>query len=278
MIESADAIKVRNISKSYIKYRTNMQKIQHLLFNREAGTRIEVLHDVSFDIKKGEKVGIIGRQQSGKSTLMRVLAGIIRPDSGSVQLIGSTTEILDIRLGFDNAMTGRDNYMIMSTALGWDENAIEMHEASVFEFAGLTEEIDEPIRTYKKGCAARLGFATATEIRDDIILFDASLAFGSKSWNRACMNRMKEFISGDTTFVMVVNKISDAAKLCDRGIVIHEGMLVYDGAYTDAIEYFRKNCRQISRKAELEALEEPSADEMAEDMSSDDDSGDDDDV
>ena len=274
MSEEKAAIQVRDISKSYIKYKTNMQKIQNMLLKKEAGTKIEVLHDVSFDIMKGEKVGIIGRQQSGKSTLMRIMAGIVRPDSGEVDTFGSTTAILDTRLGFDNAMTGRDNYMIMSTALGRDADTIKEHEAGVFEFTGLTEEMDEPVRTYKKGSAARLGFATATEIKDDIILFDANLSFGTKTWNKVCMNRMMEFIAGDTTFVMVVNKISDAAKLCTRGIVIHDGCLVFDGAFADAIDYFRANCKQISRKPEFEALEEPPA-EMALDDTDQDDEDDD---
>lgn len=250
------AISAKHISKSYRQYRTNMQKIGFLLFKRDTGEKVEVLQDISFDIKKGEKVAIIGRQQSGKSTLMRILAGIIRPDSGKVKTRGGLITNLDNRLGFDAAMTGRDNYIVMSTARGWSYEMIKEHEDSVFEFAKLTEKKNEPMKTYKKGSANRLGFAAATEIGNDIYIYDGNLSFGNKVWNEACASRLKKLIEGDTTFVMAVNKLADGARLCERGIVIHEGVVVYDGPYADAADYFRKNCRQTSRKIETEFQDE----------------------
>lgn len=256
MGKAKTAIRVRHISKSYRQYKTNMQKIGFLLLKRDTGIRTEILRDISFDIKKGEKVAIIGRQQSGKSTLMRVMAGVIRPDSGKLTVNGGLTAILDNRLGFDAAMTGRDNYIVMTSALGWTSEMIKEHENSVFEFAKLTEEKNEPLKTYKKGAPSRLGFAAATEIGNEIFLYDANLSFGSKVWNNACINRLKQLIDGDTTFVMAVNRLATGAKLCERGIVIHEGVKVFDGPYAEAVDYFRSNCRQSSRKIELEALNE----------------------
>lgn len=256
MGKAETAIRVKHVSKSYRQYKKNMQKIGFLLLNRDTGIKTDVLQDISFDIKKGEKVGIIGRQQSGKSTLMRIIAGVIRPDSGKVKISGGLTSILEVRLGFDAAMTGLDNYKVMTTALGWSSEMIKEHEDSVFEFAKLTDEKDETLRSYKKGAPTRLGFAIATEMGNDIILYDGPLSFGSKIWNKICINRLLKLIDGDTTFVMSVNKLVDGAKLCERGIVIHEGELVFDGPYADAVDYFRKNCRQSSRKKEVEAVNE----------------------
>lgn len=256
MGKAETVIRVKNISKSYRQYKTNMQKIGFLLLKRDTGIRIEVLQDISFEIKKGEKVAIIGRQQSGKSTLMRILAGVIRPDSGRVKIKGGLTSILDNRLGFDAAMTGRDNYIVMSIARGWTGEMIKEHEDSVFEFAKLTEVKNEPLKTYKKGSANKLGFAAATEIGNDVYLYDASLSFGSKIWNEACISRLRKLIEGDTTFVMAANRLADGAKLCERGIVIHEGLVVFDGPYADAVDYFRKNCRQKAKKIETEVQEE----------------------
>ncbi|MBQ6440333.1 MAG: ATP-binding cassette domain-containing protein [Mogibacterium sp.] len=256
MGKAETAIRVRHVSKSYRQYKTNMQKIGFLLLKRDTGIRTDVLQDISFDIKKGEKVGIIGRQQSGKTTLMRIIAGVIRPDSGKVKISGGLTSILEVRLGFDAAMTGLDNYKVMTTALGWSSEMIKEHEDSVFEFAKLTDEKDETLRSYKKGAPTRLGFAIATEMGNDIYLYDGPLSFGSKIWNKICINRLLKLIDGDTTFVMSVNKLADGAKLCGRGIVIHEGELVFDGPYADAVDYFRKNCRQSSRKKETEAMNE----------------------
>lgn len=253
-------ISARHISKSFRQYKSNFQKIKFLLLMKDAGTRIDVLEDVSFDIKKGEKVGIICRQQSGKTTLMRILGGIIRPDSGKVKTEGGVTSILDFRLGFEPSMTGRDNLMIMGTALGWTPEMIKEHEDWVFRYTGLTDVKNEPLKTYKKGSAARLGFAMATAVRNDIVIFDANLTLGGNAWNAAALKRMQEFITEDMTFVMAANRIATAAKLCERGIVIHEGKVVFDGPFADAVDYFRSNCRSTSQKSKTGNLEE-SADE-----------------
>lgn len=250
------AIRAKHIKKSFRQYKKNMQKIRFLLLMREAGERTEVLNDISFEIKKGEKVGIIAHSLSGKSTLMRILARIIRPDSGKIQVNGEIVPILDYRLGFDNAMSGRDNYIRMSSALGRTTEEIKELEDSVFEFAKLSKVKDEPISSYEKGAATRLGFAIETAKKGDVVLLDGSLAFGSNHWNNACLDRLKDLISGDTTFVMIVNRIPFAAKLCDRGIVLHEGRVVFDGAYKDAAEYFNKNCKRLPHKQEVELPEE----------------------
>lgn len=253
MSKKKTAIKVTNISKTYRQYKSNMQKIQYLLFWRDAGTKSDVLKDISFDIKKGEKVGIIGRPQSGKSTLMRIIAGIIRPDSGKVRTDGGLTAILDIRLGLDANLSVKDNYILMSNYLGRPAEAIAEHEDAVIGFAELSEEKSTLLRDCKKGSATKLGFATATEFGNDIILLDSDISFGSKQWNKACMARMKELVTDDTTLVMIVHKVADAAELCERGIVIHEGTLAFDGAFDEAIDYYKKNCRG-TRKPEKDDI------------------------
>ena len=257
------AIRVKHVKKTYRQYKTNMQKIRFLLLMRDAGTKDEVLKDVSFDIKKGEKVCILGYQQSGKTTLMRILARVIRPDSGKARIYGEIAPILDVRLGFDGAMTGKDNYIRMSSALGRSEKDIKELEDSVFAFARLSKVKNEPIKTYQKGAATRLGFSIATAKKSDVVLFDSGLAFGTKAWNDACMERLKELISGDTTFVMTASKAKAAAQLCERGIVLHEGRVVFDGALEDAASYFRKNCRQHKTKLDDDVPEEPATEQPA---------------
>jgi len=256
MSKNKVAIRAKNISKTYRSYKNNMQKIRFLLFWIDAGTKRDVLKDISFDIKRGEKVGIIGKPQSGKSTLMRILAGIIRPDSGKLRTEGGIASILDIRLGLDASMSVRDNYKLMSTYLGRSAATIAEHEESVLEFAGLSGAKNEALRDCKKGAATKLGFAVATEIGDDIILLDSDISFGNKDWNKACMARIKELVKDETTLVMTVNRVADAAELCNRGIVIHEGSLVFDGPYDEAIKYYKKNCRYTKHNTEEEAPED----------------------
>lgn len=257
---SKNAITVRNVSKSFRQYKSNWQKIQFLLMMRDAGTKIEVLKDVSFDIKKGEKVGIIGQQQSGKTTLLRIIAKIIRPDSGKVRVAGGVTPILDIRMGFDSSLSGKDNYIIMNNAFGRSAAETKASEDEVFKFAGLSRLKNEPLKTYPKGSASKLGFAIATGKKDDIILFDASITFGEKAWNTASMERMQELVSGDTTLVMSVNKLADAEQLCNRGLVLHQGRLVYDGAFGDAIDYYRNNCKRNKKHKEKKHKEKKLSD------------------
>lgn len=248
MSERKVAIKVKNVSKTYRQYKNNMQKIQFLLLKRDVGIKEPVLKKVSFEIMQGEKVGIIGMERSGKSTLMRILGGIIRPDSGKVTVEGSVLPIMDVRLGFDAVMSGKDNYIVMSTALGRSSDVIKAHEDSVFEFAQLTDLKDEPVRNYPKYAPGRLGFVTATEIDSDIVLYDAGFAFGNNAWNQACRNRMKELVSGDVTFVMTVKKVADAAALCERGIVLRDGTVAFDGNFEDAVEYYKKTRKKARGK------------------------------
>lgn len=254
------AVRLKKVCKTFRQYKSNMQKIQFLLLKRDVGTKEAVLSDISLEIKKGEKVGIIGSSQSGKTTLMRIIAGIIRPDSGKVTVNGGILRILDIRLGFDLSLSGKDNYMLMSTAMGRSADFIKEHEESVFEFAKLSEVKDEPVRTYPKGSAGILGFATATEIGDDIILYDAAFAFGSTTWNKACKKRLKKLAAGDTTLIMTVKKVADAASLCQRGIVLLDGRVAFDGAFDEAVEFYRNN-----RKGKSGDKAEGAEDEVTED-------------
>lgn len=270
MSGSKVAIRLTNVKKSYRQYKTNMQKIRFLLLMREAGTKVDVLDDISFEIKKGEKVAIIGGPQSGKSTLMRILAGVIRPDSGKAKIWGSISPILSIRMAFDAAMTGKDNYLLMSSALGRSEEEIKELEDGVFEFAQLEQYKNEVMRTFERGAAGRLGFAIATAVKKDVILYDGSIALGSRQWNDAGLNRLKELIAGDTTFVMAVTRPVDAAALCERGIVLYDGRIVFDGDFGEAAEYYRKNCRQAPVR-EQEAHEETRSEDSA---AGDDSSGD----
>ena len=266
MSERKVAIKVKKVSKTYRQYKNNMQKIQFLLLKRDVGIKEPVLKDVSFEIMEGEKVGIIGQERSGKTTLMRILGGIIRPDSGKVIIEGSVTPIMDVKMGFDASMPGKDNYVVMSTVLGRSSDEIKAHEESVFEFAKLSDMKDEPVRNYPKGAPGRLGFATATEIGSDIVLYDAGFAFGSNAWNLACKNRMKELVSGNVTLVMTVKKVADAAALCERGIVLHKGAVAFDGSFDDAVDFYKKLRRSKSKKAAKTkdfSTEEVSAEEEA---------------
>lgn len=266
---SDPVIRVVNLKKQYRRYRTNMQMIQNLLLKRDAGEAVNVLKGVSFEINKGEKVGIIGKPLSGRTTLMRVLAGIIVPSSGTVETDGKITALLDNRVGFYSTMSGRENYKIRAKLLGWSGSETEEREEKVFKAAGLEKEIDEPVNTYKRGSLSRLGFVISTVDRPEILLYDETFSLGSKVWSNRCVKRMSRLIKDDgITFIMTVNDQEIGANLCTRGLVLHNGKIVFDGPYDKAVAYYNKNCK-IGKKNktaedagnEAEGMESPMAEE-----------------
>lgn len=243
-------IRAENIEKNYRVYKTNWQKIKSLLLGRDAGRKRNALRGVSFEIQKGESVGIIGLPLSGRTTLMKVLCGIIEPDSGTVEIDGQVTPVLDHRMGFLTVMSGFDNYRIRCRLLGWTKEEIDGHEDAVFEFAGLSKERDLSMRQYKKGRARRLGFAISTEISPDILIYDETFSFGAKAFADKAARRLKKLTAGDdTTLVMTVTERKYAAMLCERGIVLHKGKVVYDGPFADALGYYDANIKSTVNRS-----------------------------
>ena len=242
-------IKAESISKSYRVYKTNWQKIKSLLLGLKAGRKRNVLKDISFEIHKGEKVGIIGFPHSGKTTLMKILCGAVTPDSGSVKVNGKITAVLNYRMGFLASMSGLDNYYMRCRLLGWIKEEAEESEDAVFGFAGLEKEKNLPMVQYRKGSASRLGFAIYTERKPDIMIYDESFSLGSKRFSDDAVRRVRDLTAGDdTTLVMTVNHREYAGMLCERGIVIHKGKVVYDGLYEEALEYYDSNIKAHIRK------------------------------
>lgn len=276
-------IRADNIKKSFRHYKNNWQKIQHLLLMRDVGRRERIIRGMSFEIRKGEKVGIIGRSFSGRSTLMRIIAGALMPDSGTIEVTGQVTPVLDYKMGFINVLSGRDNYKARCRLMGWNDEQIKEHEEAVYEFAGVSKEVDKPLKLFRKGHANRLGFAIATEFKPDILVFDEGFGFGSNAFLKKAITRLEEISEGDTTMVMTVNRKAYSETICTRGIVMHKGKVVFDGPFADAIDYYDANCKPSSIEQneeegdrESRGTEEPSDEARSEDGSSEDSFNDDD--
>ena len=254
---SDTAVKVSHVYKSYRYYRSNLQKMRSLLFGMDAGERSEVLHDISFEVFRGERVGIIANPMSGRSTLMRIMAGVLTPDSGTVEVNGKITPVLDHKLGFETTMDAKTNYEIRCRLMGWTEEEMKEHEEKVFKRADLGEDIKEPLRKYRRGSANRLGFAIETEMKPDIMLFDETFSFGGKKYIGKSFRRLEKITRGEnSTLIMIVNSLTKCAEICERGIVLENGRIVFDGAYDDAVEYYNENCKPVSKKALTQAVED----------------------
>ena len=242
-------ISFKHVKKDYRFYRNNHQRLWHEILRRDTGEVVNVLEDVSFEINKGEKVAIIGVAGSGRSTIMRLMGGIYKPDQGEIKVTEEPELIFDHRLGFNIGMSGRDNYHMRANILGWSKEKIASSENKIIEFAELEDLIDDPIKAYPTGSMTRLGFTIGTETDKDVILFDELFNVGGNHYLPKCIERLKELIEGeDKTFVMTVGNYPIAKQLCTRALVLDKGVICYDGGVNDAIKYFRANCKEDPEK------------------------------
>lgn len=257
-------IRAIHLRKTFRDYKSNLQKMKHMLVLSGAGEKNNVFSNVSFEIKKGEKVAIILDSGIGKTSLMRLLAGIITPEKGRVEVNGRLTSILDYRCGFDNSLTVQDNYEIACALLGWPRDVTEQRQEEILEAAGLTQMKEQPLRICKAAGANRLGFNIHTYEKPDILIFDEGFSFGSKKLNSKYVKRLKEIVSDpEVTLVMSANSTAIAGKLCTRGIVIHNGKVEFDGDYEEALAYHKENPDPKSDRMKAEAEPEEESNESA---------------
>lgn len=189
----------------------------------------EALKGISLTIGKGEVVGIIGRNGSGKSTILKVIAGIYEPTSGRVETVGKIAAMIELGTGFHHELTGRENIAINGMLLGYSRREMKALEAQIIDFADLGDFIDSPVKQYSSGMYMRLAFAVATEVYPDILLVDEILAVGDAPFHEKCMQRMRNFTASGNTIVFVSHDMHAMRNFCSRIILIHNGKQVADG-------------------------------------------------
>ncbi len=207
------------------------------------------LSDISFDIQKGEAVALIGHNGCGKSTMLKAIAGIIPPSAGKIQTWGRIAPMIELGAGFDFELSGRENILLSCMLMGLSRKEIEDRLESIIGFADLGEFIDAPLKNYSSGMAARIGFACATAVDPDILLVDEVLAVGDTNFTRKCLNRIKELRAKGTTVILVTHDLYTVKLFCDRGIVIEEGHMKFDGPIIKAIDTFEKIMDARAKKA-----------------------------
>jgi len=271
-------IKADHLRKTFRDYKRNIQKMQHMLLLMRTGDINNVFRDVSFEIRKGEKVAIITKPGGGKSTMLRLLAGILTPEKGSVTINGKVTAILDYKYGFENNLTVEDNYEMKCSLLQWPRSVVKEREEAILKFARLYKEKDKTLKAVKAFGANRLGYAITTYEKPDILIFDEKFAFGGKAYVTKYMKHLKKLVDDpEVTLVMSVYKVSETAQFCTRGIIINDGVVVFDGSYEDATAYYREHIGATTARRKKnereEAAEEASAEAVEEAEDSDDDDG-----
>lgn len=218
------AIEVSNVSIKYKLMKTF--SIQRNFLKRDAGQaeEFEAVKNVSFEVGKGEILGIIGKNGSGKSTLLRAIAGVFSPNQGMIDLKGNTISLLSLGVGFKDTLTGRDNIYLSGMLLGFSEEQIKKREMEIIEFAELGKFIDMPVKTYSSGMYSKLAFSITSNLETDIMLVDEVLSVGDERFQKKSLAKMETLIKDkDRTVIIVSHDINTLRELCDRVMWIHEG-------------------------------------------------------
>ena len=233
------AIRVRDVSKHYFLYARPEDRLKQSIvprLQRLAGRTpakyyrdFAALNGVSFEVRRGETVGIIGRNGSGKSTLLQIICGTLQPSSGSVEVNGRIAALLELGAGFNAEYTGRENVYLNAAILGLARSEIDQRFEAIARFADIGEFIDQPVKTYSSGMYVRLAFATAINVDPDILVVDEALAVGDEAFQRKCYARIEEIQAKGGTILFVSHAAQTIVQLCSRALLIDGGELLLEG-------------------------------------------------
>ena len=211
-------------------------------------TRVHALKDISFQIYKGEKIGVIGYNGAGKSTLLNVITGIYPPDKGDVATYGNISPLLSLGAGFDYNFSGRQNIMLNGAVLGYDKEFLESKIDEIIEFSELGEFIDIPIKNYSSGMMAKLGFSIATAVEPDILIIDEILGVGDVNFQKKSSDKIKSLMDGGTTVLLVSHSIPQVRELCDKAIWIDNGNLKEFDEVNKVCDHYLKDAEKASNE------------------------------
>lgn len=229
-MENKYAIEVKNISKYFKVYadKGNTAKEKILFWKRNRYEKKTVLNGVSFNVKKGESIGLVGHNGCGKSTTLKILTRIMYPDSGEVTINGRVSSLLELGAGFHPDMTGRENIYINASIFGLTKKEIDTKIDDIIEFAELGDYINNPVRTYSSGMYMRLAFSVAINVNADILLIDEILAVGDVNFQTKCFNKLFELKNQGVTIVLVSHSMDQVEKICERSIWLQDGEIKLD--------------------------------------------------
>ena len=231
--------------------KTTLRQSIGQMFASESAEPFWALRNVSFRLVKGESLGVIGPNGAGKSTLLQVLAGILLPSEGSVQVNGHVSSLLTLGAGFDQELSGRENILLAGAFMGLDDKLVRELLPGIVEYADIGQFIDTPIKTYSSGMRARLGFAIATSVDPDILLLDEVLATGDAEFRTKSKSRVLELVNGAKGIVLVTHDMAWVEEYCNRAILLEKGRVVVEG---DPAEVVRTHIEHSAeRKAERAA-------------------------
>lgn len=247
------AVKVEVVNKTFKLPHEKQSSVKGIFVNLFKGKRTyekqQVLKDVSFEIKKGEFFGIVGRNGSGKSTLLKLLAGIYTPDSGGIQVNGKLTPFIELGVGFNPELTGRENVFLNGALLGFNRKEMEAMYDEIVEFAELEKFMDQKLKNYSSGMQVRLAFSIAIRANTEILVLDEVLAVGDANFQKKCFDYFEKLKRNGTTVVLVSHDMASVVNFCDRAIFLQGGRVKMEGSSSEVAEkYFVANISKSESK------------------------------
>lgn len=242
MVNGDYAVSLSNVYKYfYFQHQKTLKEFIQAFFKKQKTLeKVQALNNVTFNIKKGESVGIIGKNGAGKSTLLKLVAGVSFPTNGKVQVHGKIAPLIELGAGFHPELTGEENIYLNGVILGLKEKYIKEKFNDIVNFAEIQKFIDMPIKYYSSGMYMRLAFSVAIFIEPEILLLDEILAVGDVDFQKKCLRKMREFKRRGTTIIFVSHSMGVVSDFCERVIYLKEGKVIFDGDVDIGIKKYLK--------------------------------------
>jgi ABC-type polysaccharide/polyol phosphate transport system ATPase subunit len=234
-------LSVRGLGKVYRLYDRPQDRLKHMLlsrFGRSFGREFWALREVSFDLRRGDVVGVIGQNGSGKSTLLQIIAGILLPAAGEVRLRGRVAALLELGSGFNPDCTGRENVLLNGAILGVPREEIERRLDEIVAFADIGSFVDQPVKTYSSGMFVRLAFAVTTSVDADILLIDEALAVGDVFFRQKCYERLQALRRRGVSILLVSHALNEVEQFCHRVVLLHGGRVLFHGPAVEGVKRY----------------------------------------
>ena len=253
------AIRVSNVTKAYKIFDTPGKRFLYHIFHTKSGRDFVALDDVSFEVKKGEAFGIIGRNGSGKSTMLQILAGIIKATTGEIEIKGRIAALLELGSGFNLESTGFENIYMNAAILGVSKEDIDKKVDEIIEFADIGDFINQPVKTYSSGMFVRLAFAVAINVDADILLIDEALAVGDVFFRQKCYTKLNQLKAEGKTIILVSHGMNEVEQFCDRVLLLNKSHVLMCGEGREAVQRYyllEQNATETAKESIETAAEE----------------------
>lgn len=238
-------IEIRNLSKRFKLYDKPSDRILEIIFRRSFHRTHQALNNISLTVQSGETCGIIGQNGAGKSTMLKLLTGVLLPDSGEVKASGKITGLLELGAGFDYSLSGHQNITINSLLLGMNHKDISRNIEAIIEFSELGDFIHEPMKIYSSGMAMRLAFSIAIHAEPQCFVIDEALSVGDAHFQQKCMKRIRQFREAGGSIIFVSHDLNAVKMLCDKVLVLDNGEVVAEGTPEQAVNHYNRIIAQL---------------------------------